>query len=166
MDNYTDEDKNIYHKIKLEAIYNTIEKKTIDGVEQEIPKTDTITLFDVELQNLTLNTDSTQAIMLNLRYVSENGLLFLQYGNSNEKLLNLLNTTDTGEKIVKSSIVNKFLIPGSISISNSDFTVKDIIFKLIINKYDDNNDNLSIPDGFFDTSSAAAIICYPRTNVI
>ena len=164
--NSTDEDKNIYHEIKLEAIYNTTEKKTINGVEQEIPKKDTITLFNVELQNLTLNTDSTQAVMLNLRYVSENGLLFLQYGNSNEKLLNLLNTTDTGEKIVKSSTVNKFLIPGSISISNSDFTVKDIIFQLSISKYDDNNDNLSVPDGFFDIDSAAEIICYPRTNVI
>lgn len=144
------EDKNIYHQIKLEAIYK--------GKE--------ISLFDVELQNLTLNTNSTEAINLKLRYVSENGLLFLQYGNSNEKLLNLLNTTDTGEKIIKSSTVNKFLIPGSISISNSDFTVKDIIFRLTINKYDDNNDNLVIPDGFFDTSSAATIICYPRTNVI
>lgn len=148
--NINGEDKNIYHKIKLEAIY----------------KGEEISLFDVELQNLTLNTNSAEAINLKLRYVSENGLLFLQYGNSNEKLLNLLNTTDTGEKIVKSSTVNKFLIPGSISISNSDFTVKDIIFRLIINKYDDNNDNLSIPDGFFDTSSAATIICYPRTNVI
>ena len=78
--------------------------------------------------------------------------------------MNLLNTTDTGEKIVKSSMVNKFLIPGSIS--NPGFTIKNIKFELTINKYDDNNDNLTIPEGFFEKSSAAAIICYPRTNVI
>lgn len=159
--NASDFNKNIYHKIKLEAL--KIEKEVIDEIEEEVVK-DRITLFDVELQNLTLNTDSDNAINLKLRYVSENGLLFLQYANSNEKLLNLLNTTDTGEKIVKSSMVNKFLIPGSIS--NSGFTIKDVRFELTINKYDDKNSNLDVPKKFFEKNSAAAIICYPRTNII
>lgn len=156
-----DKNKNIYHRILLEAIYYKTEEK--DGETKEII-IDRIPLFNVELQNLTLNTNSNDAFNLKLRYVSENGLLFLQYANSNEKLLNLLNTTDTGEKIVKNSMVNKFLIPGSIS--NPGFTIKNIKFELAINKYDDNNSNLNIPDGFFDINSAAAIICYPRTNVI
>ena len=159
--NASDSNKNIYHEIKLEAL--KIEKEVINEIEKEVVK-DRITLFNVELQNLTLNTDSNNAINLKLRYVSENGLLFLQYANSNEKLLNLLNTTDTGEKIVKSSMVNKFLIPGSVS--NSGFTIKDVRFELTINKYDDKNSSLDVPDGFFDINSAAAIICYPRTNVI
>ena len=156
-----DFNKNIYHEIKLEAL--KIEKEIVNETETEVIK-DRITLFDVELQNLTLNTDPDNAINLKLRYVSENGLLFLQYANSNEKLLNLLNTTDTGEKIVKSSMVNKFLIPGSIS--NPGFTIKDIRFELTINKYDDSNSSLKVPTEFFDINSATAIICYPRTNVI
>ena len=156
-----DSNKNIYHEIKLEAL--KIEKEIVNETEKEVIK-DRITLFNVELQNLTLNTTSNNAINLKLRYVSENGLLFLQYANSNEKLLNLLNTTDTGEKIVKSSMVNKFLIPGSIS--NPDFTIKDVRFKLTINKYDDSNSSLKVPTEFFDINSATAIICYPRTNVI
>ena len=57
-------------------------------------------------------TRETAAYSLNIRYDSEGGLLFMQYGNSKEKLITTLNTISTGSRIVDAYEVKKFFIPG------------------------------------------------------
>jgi hypothetical protein len=74
-------------------------------------KAEEILLYEVQLKNLTISSSN----ILNLTYQSDTGLLFLSYGNSNGKLLNLLNLEDTGKKIVDFFQCNKFLVPGCFS---------------------------------------------------
>ena len=90
-----------------------------DWTASGIQINDEITLYEVHLKNLTIG--DSESYPLNLTYQSDSGLLFLSYGNSNGKLLNLLNLEDTGKKIVDFFFCNKFLIPGSFS-WGEDFT--------------------------------------------
>ena len=72
----------------------------------------------------------TKPLSLNIRYNSEVGLLFLTYGNSNEKILSLLNLNDTGEKIINNYTVNKFSLPGRFAYP--DFDTKKLQLKLSV----------------------------------
>ena len=65
-----------------------------------------ITLFDLILQN------TTSEMEITIKYKSDLGIVFLQYGNGIEKILSMITTTDTGDSLVKSLICNKFEIPG------------------------------------------------------
>lgn len=101
-----------------------------------------VSLFNVSLQNLIVGQP------LNLHYNSESGLLFLQYASSHEKLLHLVNLTDTGEKIVSGFNAIKFNIPGRLDYN--DFDLSKLEFTLTSDKV--------IPETMFTI--------YPRTNLI
>ena len=80
-----------------------------------------VELFNLSLQNLTgvdANNKTTFSYpkFLPIFYDSELGLLFYNYGGSYQ-LLNLLCTSVTGQYIVKSMNVNKFMIPGTFNSS-------------------------------------------------
>lgn len=80
-----------------------------------------IELFNLSLQNLTgvdenNNTTFSYPKFLPIFYDSELGLLFYNYGGSYQ-LLNLLCTSETGQYIVKSMNINKFMIPGTFNSS-------------------------------------------------
>ena len=102
-----------------------------------------VSLFNVYLQNLIVGQP------LNLHYNSESGLLFLQYASSHEKLLHLINLTDTGEKIVSGFNAIKFNIPGRLDYN--EFDLSKLNFTLI------TSDKV-IPETMFTI--------YPRTNLI
>lgn len=161
-----DQNRNIYHEIILKAKYHDIDENDKPCNEQEQ------ILFSVVLKNLTLFTNSitnlnNSAINLNLKYNSETGLLFLKYGNSNDKILNLLNTSDTGEKIVDSFMINKFSLPGQFNYPG--FNTTNLKLELTINKYSDSDEEkIILPEQFYKTlvENDTGIICYPRTNII
>lgn len=94
-------------------------------------------LFTTNLTNLSINPKPESAVadvsqpkdhMLCIRYDSETGLLFLQYGNSRERLLTLQNTTTTGERMVTSYQAYKFFIPGKFD--DPDFDLSALTFDL------------------------------------
>ena len=134
--------------------------------EDEIfSKKEELLLYEVQLKNLTISSSN----VLNLTYQSDTGLLFLSYGNSNGKLLNLLNLEDTGKKIVDFFQCNKFLVPGYFSWGEDIIPKIKFNFKLqeyrnnqwenaaiiYINPADSNNKVLTNP------------VCeaYARTNI-
>ena len=122
------------------------------------------------MQNLTIipyNKKIDEALSLNIRYNSEIGLLFLTYGNSNEKILSLLNLNDTGEKIINNYTVNKFSLPGRFAYP--DFDTKKLQLKLSVWKYDSaTNVQSTVSDAFLSniTGLQPYIVCYPRTNIL
>lgn len=134
---------NLY--VKMDAVYSTTNTDT------------TVNLFSVNLQNLASNQD------LRLHYNSENGLLFLQYASSHEKLLNLMNLTDTGEKIVSSFNSSKFKIPGRFD--NKEFDINNFGLKIYINYKEPENDT-QISLTTTDDNNIYNITVYPRTNLI
>ena len=149
----------IYH-IELDAVYTDIENNK-----------ESISLFNVELKNLTiLPIDSSDIpLNLNIRYNSEIGLLFLTYGNSDEKILSLLNLNDSGEKIVDNYAVNKFSLPGRFEYPSFDTTRLEI--KLSLWKYDSEgseNNKVKINPNFTQNllNNFPFVICYPRTNIL
>ena len=149
----------IYH-IELDAVYTDIENNK-----------ESISLFNVELKNLTiLPIDSSDIpLNLNIRYNSEIGLLFLTYGNSDEKILSLLNLNDSGEKIVDNYAVSKFSLPGRFEYPSFDTTRLEI--KLSLWKYDSEgseNNKVKINPNFTQNllNNFPFVICYPRTNIL
>ena len=101
---------------------------------------------------------------LNIRYDSESGLVFLQYGTSTEKLLNLLNSSTSGERIVNSYNVKKFYIPGVFD--NPSFDINNFYLELGFTATDAAKSDIST-NGFFNTSTTDSYIeSYARTNVI
>lgn len=90
-----------------------------------------ILLYQLDLKNLTIG--EIDSFPLNITYQSDSGLLFLTYGNSNGKLLNLLNLEDTGQKIVDLFICNKFLVPGVFT-WGEDF-IPSLRFDLTLEEY-------------------------------
>lgn len=106
-----------------------------------------ITLFDVQLQNIVFEEG---AEYLNITYNSNTGILYLQYGNSSEKLLSLLTTTDSGERMVASAHTQKFFIPGSLD--NPDFTLQNVRFIVAATKC------VEVVD--------LQAECFPRTNIL
>ena len=168
-------DKNYIYHVELNAeLHDNI-------ITEETPSDnyESILLFSAEFQNLTImpirtqNTETdnqtilTGPLSLNIRYNSEVGLLFLTYGNSNEKILSLLNLNDTGEKIINNYTVNKFSLPGKFAYS--DFDTKKIQLKLSVWKYESaTNIRSAVNDAFLGniTGSKPNIVCYPRTNIL
>lgn len=104
----------------------------------------------------------TVAYSLNIRYDSESGLLFMQYGNSKEKLITTLNTISTGSRIVDAYEVKKFFIPGLFDQPN--FKWENLSFILSLDGY--NNANLDGSQTLKNSFWNAEIECYSRTNVI
>ena len=155
-----DLNKNYIYHIELNAEYDT---SSSDNYES-------LLLFSTELQNLTIlphNKTIDDALSLNIRYNSEIGLLFLTYGNSNEKILSLLNLNDTGEKIINNYTVNKFSLPGRFAYP--DFDTKKLQLKLSVWKYDSaTNVQSAVSDAFLSkiTVKQPYIVCYPRTNIL
>lgn len=132
-----------------------IELKAVDVVETEENE---LLLFSVDLCNLAHNQD----LSLNINYHSEAGLIYLKYGNSPERLLSLLNTSDTGEKIIRDYKVNKFFLPGLFDYPT--FNYEKFKLKLIIKKFS-KKETKTLADDFFNKTQNN-IICYPRTNLI
>ena len=163
-----DRDKNYIYHIELNAeLHDNI-------ITEETPSDnyESLLLFSAELQNLTIisteNKDtSIKPLSLNIRYNSEVGLLFLTYGNSNEKILSLLNLNDTGEKIINNYTVNKFSLPGKFAYP--DFDTKKLQLKLSVWKYDSaTNIQSAVSSAFLGNIAGEQpnIVCYPRTNIL
>lgn len=163
-----DRDKNYIYHIELNAeLHDNI-------ITEEAPSDnyESLLLFSAELQNLTIisteNKDtSIKPLSLNIRYNSEIGLLFLTYGNSNGKILSLLNLNDTGEKIINNYTVNKFSLPGQFAYPN--FNTQKLQLKLSVWKYESATDEqLAVSDAFLSNiiGSKPNIVCYPRTNIL
>ena len=162
--------KNYIYHIELNAEYHTISSDNYES----------LLLFSAEFQNLTImpittqNTETSNQSMLtgplslNIRYNSEVGLLFLTYGNSNEKILSLLNLNDIGEKIINNYTVNKFSLPGRFAYP--DFDIKKLQLKLSVWKYYESatDKRFAVSTEFFNniTGSKPNIVCYPRTNIL
>ena len=155
-----DLNKNYIYHIELNAEYGTTSSDNHES----------LLLFSAELQNLTIipyNESINKALSLNIRYNSEVGLLFLTYGNSNEKILSLLNLNDTGEKIINNYTVNKFSLPGKFAYP--DFDTKKLQLKLSVWKYDSaTNIQSAVSNTFISkiTGQKPYIVCYPRTNIL
>ena len=161
--------KNYIYHVELNAEYHTISSNNYES----------LLLFSAEFQNLTIMPITTQdtetnsqnmltgPLSLNIRYNSEVGLLFLTYGNSNEKILSLLNLNDTGEKIINNYTVNKFSLPGRFAYPN--FDTENLWLKLSVWKYESATDKRFAVDGAFlseITGKEPYIVCYPRTNIL
>ena len=164
----------IYHvELNAELHDNIITNDTpLDNYES-------LLLFSAEFQNLTIMPITTQytetnsqnmltgPLSLNIRYNSEVGLLFLTYGNSNEKILSLLNLNDTGEKIINNYTVNKFSLPGRFAYPN--FDTENLRLKLSVWKYESSTDKrFAVSTEFLREikESKPNIVCYPRTNIL
>ena len=155
-----DLNKNYIYHIELNAEYDTTSSDNYES----------LLLFSAELQNLTIipyNELIDKALSLTIRYNSEVGLLFLTYGNSNEKILSLLNLNDTGEKIINNYTVNKFSLPGKFAYP--DFDTHKLHLKLSVWKYDSaTNIQSAVSNAFLSkiTGQQPYIVCYPRTNIL
>lgn len=153
--NLTPASKNIIDEVELQAWYDD----------------EVVTLFNVTLTNLTYSNNSLDYKTLHLQYNSENGLLFLKYGDNYDKILTSVNTTDTGNRIVNSFKSNKFLIPGRFDFINFYGTKEDMYEDL--NKFSLHliwkrrvDDNLSYAVYDNEINAQMVVYCYPRTNVI
>lgn len=101
---------------------------------------------------------------LNIRYDSESGLVFLQYGSSVEKLLNLLNSSTSGDRIVNSYNVKKFYIPGMFD--NPAFDISNFHLELTFTATDAAGSNITMTNFFNTATTDSYIESYARTNVI
>ena len=131
---------------------------------------DEIDLFNVTLKNLTHTQTAKEnsVLKLNISYNSQNGLVYLQYGNSSEKILTLLSLNDIGERIVDSISSWKVKLPGEFDYPNF-YHDNNISFKLTITKTNDLDATaeVEIPKAFYeDLLTKSLIVCYPRTNLI
>lgn len=109
------------YRIKLEAF---LPFSTSETVSDQTPG-NRVVLFDTILQHLTaglaevLDEDgdpiSKQVInplAIGLRYMSETGLLTIQFGQSEEKLLTLQTSAMNGQRLCQTLVANKFFLPG------------------------------------------------------
>lgn len=101
---------------------------------------------------------------LNIRYDSESGLVFLQYGSSVEKLLNLLNSSTSGDRIVNSYNVKKFYIPGMFD--NPAFDINNFHLELTFKATDAAGADILMANFFNTATTDSYIESYARTNVI
>lgn len=94
--------------------------------------------------------------VLNIRYDSESGLLFLKVGESTEKILSLVNSIN-GVKIVNNFHTSKCKLPGR-------FTKPDVVNT----KYSEYVIEVTINNAEFptDNNEAVNISAYARTNLI
>jgi hypothetical protein len=107
-------------------------------------------LFEGEFSNLSLNW--LNSYCLNLRYLSDSGLLLIKTGNGEDQLLTLQTTTASGKHLVETFTINKFKIPGLLEEGISEKQFKNIVFHL------DMSPNWVLDDYSF--------VSYARTNVI
>lgn len=149
--------------------------------------TDYLTLGNIQLQNLNQRTlvaqdeefytrpdssfDSNDSLRLNLKYDSEAGLMFVQFGNGTYKLLTLQTTAGAGDRMVHSLDVNKFKIPGLFS--TSGFNLSNFYVELRILLKDNNGTVIALDNGQNTTASGHItlitddidLIAYARTNI-
>ena len=161
--------KNYIYHIELNAEYDTIFSDNDESLLLFSAEFQNLTIMPITTQDTETNSQSmlTQPLSLNIRYNSEVGLLFLTYGNSNEKILSLLNLNDIGEKIINNYTVNKFSLPGRFAYP--DFDTKNLRLKLSVWKYNSATDKrFAVSDAFLGniTGSKPNIVCYPRTNIL
>ena len=143
------------HTINFE-VEESIEVKNEETNETKIMKTN-ITLFQANLANLAIEKDKEDKIIpYNITYNSETGILYIKYGNTQEKILDLITTTDTGERLLISSTSSKFMLPGQFNYPG--FSCSNLIFKCFASKENDTDTEPTI--------ELTNFICYPRTNII
>ena len=106
---------------------------------------ETVELFSVTFAKLTIGQT------FYLKYNSETGVLYIRYGNSNaEKILSLITTADTGERIIQQWSTKKFVIPGRF---------EDPYFNMEGLKFIGKAENLK-------EYKCNSFMCFPRTNII
>jgi hypothetical protein len=96
---------------------------------------ETVDMFSFTLEKIThyKDEDEDSAPTLIFRYNSETGLMYVKYGNLNEKLLTLQTLTDLGERMVSSFTSNKFVIPGLFT--SPEFDMDKLKFKFQLQKW-------------------------------
>ena len=95
-------------------------------------------LFTISLSNLSwTNEESVTDLFLNIRYLSDSGLLLYGFGSDATKLLSLQESVSTGERIVNYMQVHKMLWPGRFSSANLTPAPYKIIFNLATGAKDD-----------------------------
>jgi hypothetical protein len=119
--------------------------------EQVLPQD--FTLFEVNFNPLVLSLGELTPI--NLHYLSEEGVLLLSFGNTEEDtyLLNLQSSVK-GHRLVQSCIANKFVLPGTARFSHFDI-IKNLSFILETEGFETADKNL-----------VCLVESYPRTNII
>jgi len=100
-------------------------------------------LFDITLNNLSFlqynTTPSNNNLMLNLKYDSASGLVFLELGNSEHLILSRLTTVSTGKRIVDSIMSQKHYFNGTFDVPI--FDLSNISLMLDLNFYEIAEDN-------------------------
>ena len=128
---------------------------------------DNVTLFDIDLKNLVFNNISKESAGFNIIYDSENSLLFLNHGDSQNFLLSHLLTSSTGKRIVNQMTSQQYSIAGRFEDYEIDLT--KVHFKLEVSCYylDNNQKQISIPNSIdiIDTTESY-IEMRARTNLI
>ena len=127
-------------------------------------------MFTLTLANLTYSNNSENYKTLYLKYNSETGLVFLKYGDNNDKIITSLSTTDTGEKIVNAFTSNKFNIPGKFDYfdfwnpNNQYQNLSEFILSLSWSRMKNNGESTSV----YEENAQPVLLttCYPRTNII
>lgn len=121
-----------------------------DKQENVIPQD--FTLFSINFNELILSYGDITFI--NLRYLSEEGVLLFSFGNMEEDnyLLNLQSSVN-GQRLVKSCIANKFVLPGTARFP--EVSIWDLSFILKVEGF-----NLD------DPNYTCGISSFPRTNII
>ena len=140
------------NSVTLEAKYTT---KTTKGEDV----TETIELFNVHFSKALIpqkDSDGFVDTNLNIKYNSATGMLFLKYADSSEKILSLVTTSDTGERIINTFNAVKFLIPGCLDYN--DFDIKNLTFVI-------ETENLKVKTGE-KNKSLVTCECFPRTNIL
>ena len=124
------------------------------GTAQNVIPQD-FTLFSINFNELVLSYGDITFI--NLRYLSEEGVLLFSFGNMEEDnyLLNLQSSVN-GQRLVKSCIANKFVLPGTARFPEIDI-LKDngLTFVLQVEGFALDDENYT-----------CGISSFPRTNII
>jgi hypothetical protein len=116
--------------------------------------------------------ESNDSLRLNLKYDSEAGLMFIQFGDGTYKLLSLQSTAGSGERLLSSLDIKKFKIPGLFS--TPGFNLNNFYINLSVKLKDNNGAIITVDNTDHTTIAAGAItlipddlelIAYARTNI-
>lgn len=124
------------------------------------------TLFSINFNELVLSYGNIT--LINLRYLSEEGVLLFSFGNMEEDnyLLNLQSSVN-GQRLVKSCIANKFVLPGTARFPEVNI-LEDLSFVLKVEGFDLDYEDEDI--GNEDENKEVRFVChissFPRTNII
>lgn len=118
-----------------------------------------VELFNLILQNITIG----PGIYTHLRYNSNDGIIFIKYGDSKEKILNLRYATTEGKKLVRTMSVKKYKIPGSFDAIDIDYT--KLKFKLQV-VGDSGSTEISPSIDYNHLINSYIITVYQRANLI